>query len=190
MRMHRACAAAAAILAIASLPADAQGRFGFGREPSEAEIHGWDIDVSPDGAGLPAGRGTVPEGARIYAERCASCHGDQGQGGPMDRLVGGQGTLAGNRPVRTTGSFWPYATTIYDYINRAMPFTAPQSLTANEVYAVTAYLLYLNRIIPEDAVMDAKTLASVRMPNAGGFTGPDPRPDVANPPCERGCGPQ
>jgi cytochrome c len=178
---------AAAVLTATSLPADAQRRFGFGTPATGAEIRGWDIDVSPDGSGLPEGRGSAREGAAVFADHCAACHGERGQGGQMDRLVGGQGSLTAARPIRTIGSFWPYATTIYDYVNRAMPFAAPQSLTPDQVYAVTAYLLHLNGIVPEDAVMDARSLPAVRMPNAGGFTGPDPRPDVSNSVCEQGC---
>jgi cytochrome c len=167
-----------------------QGRFGFGTPATEAEIRGWDIDIAASGAGLPAGRGSVAEGEALFAERCAACHGERGQGGQMDRLVGGQGTLTSARPVRTIGSFWPYATTLYDYVNRAMPFNAPQTMTPDEVYAVTAYLLHANGIVPRDAVMDAASLPRVRMPNAAGFTGPDPRPDVRNTACERDCLPR
>ncbi|MGG5809997.1 c-type cytochrome [Falsiroseomonas sp. CW058] len=188
MRMHEGCLLALAFVAVAALPADAQRRFGFGTPATEAEIRGWDIDVAPDGSGLPEGRGSVREGAAIFAEQCASCHGEAGQGGQMDRLAGGQGSLTAARPIRTIGSFWPHATTIYDYVNRAMPFNAPQSLAPDQVYAVTAYLLNINGILPGDAVLDARSLPAVRMPNAGGFTGPDPRPDIANTACERNCG--
>jgi mono/diheme cytochrome c family protein len=151
--------------------------YGFGRPATDAEISAWNIDVSPTGEGLPPGRGTVKEGARVYAKKCASCHGPTGTEGPNDRLVGGQGTLATARPVKTVGSYWPYATTLYDYVHRAMPFTAPQSLTPDEVYAVVAWILNRNGIIPEDAVMDANSLPQVQMPNRKGFV-PDPRPDV------------
>jgi len=178
---------AGALLAALVLPAEAQRRFGFGTPATEAEIRGWDIDVEPNGRGLPPGRGSVQEGAAVYAENCMACHGERGQGGQMDRLAGGQGSLTAARPIRTIGSFWPYATTIYDYVNRAMPFNAPQSLTPNQVYAVTAYLLNINGIVPDDAVMDARSLPAVRMPNAGGFTTPDPRPDVRNTACETNC---
>jgi cytochrome c len=150
---------------------------GLGSTPDPALLHAWDIDVVPTGAGLPAGAGSVAEGKRIYASKCAACHGRSGEGGPMDRLVGGQGTLASGHPVKTIGSYWPYATTLFDYVRRAMPFNAPQTLSNEEVYAVTGYLLHLNGIVPGDAVMDARTLAAVRMPNAAGFVG-DPRPDV------------
>jgi cytochrome c len=153
-------------------------QLGIGRAASPAEIAGWDIDVRPDGRGLPEGRGSVRDGQEIYAETCVACHGENGQGKPADRLVGGHGTLATNEPVRTVGSFWPYTTTLFDYVRRAMPFNAPQSLTADQVYAVTAYVLYLNNIVPEDTVLDARSLPKVVMPNRGGFTSPDPRPDV------------
>ena len=152
--------------------------YGLGRPATPEELAGWNIDVRADGQGLPPGRGSVRDGLKVYAERCAACHGDKGEGNPMDRLVGGAGTLASANPVRTVGSFWPYATTLFDYIRRAMPFNAPQSLTADQVYAVCAYLLYLNQIVPAEAVLDAETLAQVQMPNHHGFTSPDPRPDV------------
>lgn len=153
------------------------GHYGLGSSPDAALLHAWDIDISPDGAGLPPGSGSAIDGRRIYAERCSACHGSDGQGGPMDRLVGGEGTLASTKPVKTVGSFWPYATTLFDYVRRAMPFDAPQSLTPDEVYSVSAFILYLNGIVAEDAVLDAKTLALVRMPNRDGFV-PDPRPDT------------
>lgn len=156
---------------------DAAPHYGFGRPATEQEIKTWDRDASPDGAGLPQGRGTVKQGAQVYAATCAMCHGPTGIEGPMPRLVGGQGTLATEMPVKTVGSYWPYATTLYDYIHRAMPFTAPQSLTPDEVYSLVAWLLYRNGIVAEDAVMDARTLPSVRMPNRNGFV-PDQRPDV------------
>ncbi|MGH7253535.1 MAG: c-type cytochrome [Nitrospiraceae bacterium] len=151
--------------------------YGLGRPASEAQIKAWDIDVSPTGEGLPPGRGTVAEGAQVFAAKCASCHGPTGVEGPADRLVGGRGTLATAKPIKTVGSYWPYATTLYDYIHRAMPYNAPQSLKPDEVYAVAAWILSRNGIIPEDAVMDAKALPGVQMPNRRGFL-PDSRPDV------------
>ncbi len=159
---------------------DDRATYGLGRPANEAEIRAWNIDVAPTGEGLPQGRGTVPQGLKVYAEKCARCHGATGREGPMDRLVGGQQTLATERPVKTIGSYWPYATTLYDYIRRAMPFDAPQSLTPDEVYAVSAWLLHENGIIASDAVMDARTLPAIRMPNRDGFV-PDPRPDVPHP---------
>lgn len=152
----------------------------FGHPAAPQEIALWNLDVGPSGEGLPAGRGTVSEGATVYAAKCAKCHGASGIEGPMDRLVGGRETLTTSSPLKTIGSYWPYAPTLYDYIHRAMPYDAPQSLTAEEVYAVTAWLLHRNGIVPEDAVMDAHTLPAVEMPNRHGFV-PDPRPDLASP---------
>lgn len=154
-----------------------ESRYGFGQPATEVDITAWDIDVAPNGVGLPHGRGTVQQGATLYAAKCAACHGPTGTEGPKDRLVGGQGSLATEHPIKTIGSYWPYATTLYDYIFRAMPFTAPQSLTPDEVYSLVAWLLYQNGIIEKDAVMDARTLPTIRMPNRDGFVA-DPRPDV------------
>ncbi len=151
--------------------------YGFGRTATEGEIKAWDIAIAPDGAGLPPGHGTVQKGRQIFLKKCAACHGPTGREGPMNRLMDGQGTLKTSKPLKTVGSYWPYATTLFDYIHRAMPFTAPQSLSPDEVYSLVAWILYQNKIIPEDAVMDAKTLPRVRMPNKNGFV-PDPRPDV------------
>jgi cytochrome c len=159
--------------------AEEPSQYGLGRPATEAAIKAWDIDVSPTGEGLPPGRGTVQQGAGIYANKCAACHGATGIEGPKDRLVGGQGSLATDHPIKTIGSYWPYATTLYDYINRAMPLTAPQSLTPDEIYAVISWLLHHNGIIPKDAVMDAETLPAVKMPNRAGFVS-DPRPDVSS----------
>jgi cytochrome c len=156
---------------------DSHGPYELGRPATEDEIHAWNIDVSPNGDGLPVGRGTVGEGARVFAVKCASCHGPTGKEGPREVLVGGQGTLASDRPLKTVGSFWPYATTLYDYIFRAMPYTAPQSLTPDEMYSVVAWLLFQNGIVTGDAVLDATTLLAVRMPNRNGFVS-DPRPDT------------
>jgi S-disulfanyl-L-cysteine oxidoreductase SoxD len=133
------------------------------------QVAGWDKSVGPDGAGLPPGSGTVKEGAALYATMCVACHGERGAGKPNDQLVGGQGTIATPNAVRTVGSYWPYATTLFDYIRRAMPVVAPQSLTDNQVYALTAYLLNENGVIPEDAVIDATTLPKVVMPNRANF---------------------
>jgi cytochrome c len=159
----------------------------LGETPTTEQIAGWNIDASqPDGAGLPPGSGSVSEGKQVYEENCVACHGPGG-GGPMFKLVGGGGSLATKHPVQTVGSYWPYATTIWDYINRAMPLTSPQSLSHDQVYAVTAYVLYLNHIVSEDAVMNASTLPKVKMPNAGNFISPDPRPDVHNTACMENC---
>ena len=166
-----------ASFASCSAVAVAAERYGLGHAATADEISAWDIDVRGDGEGLPAGHGSVAEGRIIFAETCAACHGDKGQGGAGDILVGGRGTLGTAKPVKTIGSFWPYAPTIFDYINRAMPFNAPQSLTASQVYGVTAYLLFLNGIVSEDAVLDATSLPKIEMPNRNGFTS-DPRPDA------------
>lgn len=150
----------------------------IGRLASEEEIRAWNIDISPTGEGLPLGQGTVGQGAVVYATKCAACHGATGVEGPETKLVGGQGTLTSAKPVKTIGSYWPFATTLYDYIYRAMPMTAPQSLTPDEIYSVIAWLLNQNGIIPEQAVIDANTLPRIQMPNRAGFV-PDTRPDVS-----------
>jgi len=157
--------------------ADEQVGYGLGRPATAAEITAWDIDASPTGVGLPPGQGTVKQGAQVYAGKCAACHGPTAVEGPKDKLVGGRQTLTTSKPIRTVGSYWPYATTLYDYIHRAMPFNAPQSLTAEETYSVIAWLLFKNEVIPEDMHIDAETLPQVQMPNRNGFI-PDARPDV------------
>jgi len=141
----------------------------LGRTPTAQEIAAWDISIPPSGEGLPPGRGTAKQGAAVYTAQCQACHGAKGEGKPADRLVGGVGTLGTDKQVMTVGSFWPYATTLFDYTRRAMPTTKPLSLTSDEVYAVTAYLLFLNGIIAEDAEMNPTTLPHVRMPNRDGF---------------------
>ena len=141
----------------------------FGRPASSDEIKLWDIDARPDGKGLPDGSGTVARGKEVYAQNCAACHGENGQGGIDYRLVGGQGTLASDIPVKTVGSFWPYATTLFDYIHRAMPYQAPESLSVDDYYAVAAYVLSLNGILPPDGKLDKETLPQVKMPNRDGF---------------------
>ncbi len=163
-------------LPLAALPARGEeAHYGFGRAPTPAEIAALDIDVRPDGQGLPPGHGSVKDGARIFATTCASCHGEKGENAALagNALAGGQGTLVSAKPVKTIGSYWPYATTIFDFIRRAMPFDRPQSLSNDEVYAVTAYVLSLNGLVTEDGVLDAATLAKVEMPNRDGFTPAD-----------------
>jgi S-disulfanyl-L-cysteine oxidoreductase SoxD len=136
---------------------------------SAEEIAAMDISIGPDGAGLPTGSGTPKQGAEVYAAKCIVCHGPEGANGVNDRLAGGQGTLTSATPVKTIGSYWPYATTVFDYVRRAMPYPTPHSLSDGEAYAVTAYLLHLNGIIGADDVMDARSLAKVKMPNQAGF---------------------
>lgn len=160
---------------IASGKPNAQATHDIGTPLSGQDLAVWNIDVAPDGRGLPAGSGDVLTGAQVFAAKCAACHGAQGQGGLGDPLVGGRGTLASAKPKRTVGSYWPYATTLFDYIRRAMPYNAPESLTADEVYAVSAFLLNQNGIVPADTRLDAATLPRVVMPNRDGFVA-DPRP--------------
>ncbi len=150
-----------------------------GRPATAEEIRARDITVFPNGAGLPAGGGDAVKGAKIYESRCALCHNKRGEGkaGEYPALVGGRGTLATKAPKKTVGSYWPYATTLWDYINRAMPFHQPRMLPPNDVYSVTAYILFLNGIVAETEPMNERTLPAVRMPNRDGFI-PDARPDV------------
>jgi cytochrome c len=142
---------------------------GLGSPISAADLAPWDIGVQTDGQGLPPGSGKAAAGEKIYAEKCQGCHGVDGAGQPYDQLVGGKGTLDKLDQVRTVGSFWPYATTIFDYVRRAMPFTTPQTLTNDEAYALTAFLLYKNGIIGRNEEINARTLPRVRMPNRDGF---------------------
>ncbi|MGH8178711.1 MAG: c-type cytochrome [Steroidobacter sp.] len=183
--------AAAAVIAMRFVAGEAAAAgekesFGIGRRVSESELAGWNIDVAPDGAGLPSGRGSVQQGKLVYESKCLACHGAEGQGQPMDRLAGGQGTLSSANPVKTIGSYWPYATTVFDYVRRAMPLDKPQSLSADETYAVTAYLLHLNGIVGPATVMNAQTLPKVQMPNRTAFRS-DPRPDVMSSACRTDC---
>lgn len=162
-------ALAAGLTALLAIPA-AAGEFGLGRAATPEEIAAWDIDVRPDGLGLPEGEGDVATGEEIFSERCAYCHGDFGEG--VDRwpvLAGGQGTLSSDRPVKTIGSYWPYLSTVWDYVHRAMPFGDAQSLEADEVYAITAYLLYLNDIVDDDFVLSRANFTETRLPNEENF---------------------
>ncbi len=155
------------------LPAGAPGRFGFGSEASEERVAAWDIDVRPDGVGLPAGGGTAVEGRRVYFANCVACHGATGTEGPNDRLVGGAWPEGRFPEGRTVGSYWPYATTVFDYVRRAMPQDRPGVLTSNETYAVVAWILAENGIIEPDEQMDATTLPAVEMPARDRFVTDD-----------------
>jgi S-disulfanyl-L-cysteine oxidoreductase SoxD len=167
-----AMAGAAAILAASALAAEAPH---FGQPITPEELAPWDISIGPDGAGLPPGRGTPKEGEAVYAANCQACHGEKGAGRPNDMLVGGFGTIAADRPaVKTVGSYWPYATTLFDYIRRAMPYQQSKSLTNDQIYAVSAYILHLNGVIGADDAIDAQSLPKVKMPNRDGFV-PFPR---------------
>ena len=151
--------------------------FGVGRSLKPEELKAIDIDVTPDGKGLLPGSGTAAAGKEVYTRRCETCHGPTGKEGPQDVLAGGQGSLATSKPLKTVGSYWPYATTLWDYINRAMPFDHPSTMTPDQVYAATAYVLFLNGIVGEHDVIDQATLPQVKMPNRNGFIA-DARPDV------------
>jgi len=162
--------AAAALSACASQPASGPSRSpALGTPVSASELTRWDISIPPSGAGLPAGSGSVKQGEAVYVAKCQSCHGAKGAGKPADPLAGGIGSLATKAPLRTVGSYWPYATTLFDYVRRSMPITNPLSLSDDEVYAVSAYVLNLNGRVPADAVMNAQTLPQVKMPNRDGF---------------------
>ena len=152
---------------------------GLGRPASTDEVKQRDITTLPNGVGLPDGKGTAAQGELVYRDKCASCHGPNGEGVPPQgtQLVGGVGSLASDNPVRTVGSYWPYATSVWDYIHRAMPQNQPGSLSADDTYAVTAFLLSRNKIIDTSDVMDKESLPKVRMPNRDGFI-PDARPDT------------
>jgi mono/diheme cytochrome c family protein len=178
-------AAFAAFALGASLAAAEQGYsgpYGFGSTPSEEEIAAIDIDAMPDGRGLPPGSGTYEQGREVYMAQCAGCHGEQLEGIAEvggDKLIGGRGSLTSGSPIKTIESYWPYAPTVFDYVKRAMPLPAPGSLSDNEVYALTAFILAEANIIDQDEEMNADTLAEIEMPNRDGFI-PDPRPDVHN----------
>jgi S-disulfanyl-L-cysteine oxidoreductase SoxD len=185
-RLVLVCAAIVVIAAVVATvvtsavtaPVPQTQSYNLGRPATAEEIRKRDISVAPDGTGLPVGHGTVTQGREDYQALCANCHGDQGQGvTPYPALVGGQGTLRTEHPVKTVGSYWPFATTVWDFIHRTMPYPRPGSLTPDQTYSVTAFILYLNGIIAEKAEMNETTLPRVKMPNRDGFVG-DPRPDV------------
>jgi S-disulfanyl-L-cysteine oxidoreductase SoxD len=165
----RELTAAVALVALAGAAAAQSPN--LGKPISPEDLATWDISIGPDGAGLPPGSGTPKQGEEIFTMKCQACHNAKGAGQPNDRLVGGQGTIAGDKPaVKTVGSYWPYATTLFDYIRRAMPLPQSKSLSNDEVYAVAAYILNLNGVIGETDTLDAKTLPQVKMPNREGFT--------------------
>ncbi|GIS12650.1 MAG: cytochrome c [Alphaproteobacteria bacterium] len=172
-----------------ALPADRP--FNLGKIATAEEVAGWDIDVRPDGLGAPVGMGNAIDGEEVYADLCAACHGDFGEG--VDRwpeLVGGEGSLGTHDPLKTTGSYWPYASTLYDYVYRAMPFGESQSLSYDETYQIVAFLLYMNDIIEDDFDVSHENIGSIEMPNRDGFFMPDPRPDaqaVNVEPCMTNC---
>jgi cytochrome c len=151
--------------------------FAVGHTPSPEHLKAIDIEVTPDGKGLAPGSGSAAAGKDVYTRRCETCHGPTGKEGPQDILVGGKGSLASERPLKTVGSYWPYATTLWDYIRRAMPFDHPGTLTLDEIYGVTAYVLFMNGIVGENDMLNESTLPHVKMPNRNGFVA-DPRPDV------------
>ena len=166
-----------ALLSLVGIAAES-ARHGVGRPATAADIAKHRGLVGPTGIGLPKGRGTAAQGRALFAERCASCHGLKGEGANgFPALVGGLGTLGSGEPKLTVGSYWPFATTVWDYINRAMPYQSAGTLTPDEVYAVTAYVLAMNGIIPESLELNEQTLPTVKMPNRNGFVS-DPRPDV------------
>lgn len=176
-----------AAIALAMSGAVSAGPLGIGSTATPEMIAGWDIDIRPDGTGLPEGQGSVADGEGLYEAQCASCHGLFGEGaGRWPVLAGGEGTLDTLHPEKTVGSYWPYASTLWDYIHRAMPYPAPQSLTDNEVYAISAYVLYLNDIVDEDFVATKESFAQVKMPNEPNFY-IDNRPDVQNTRCMKDC---
>jgi cytochrome c len=169
-------AAAASVLFAGAAMADT---YDLGRAATPDEVAAWDIDIRPDGAGLPEGSGSVMDGEGIYTQQCAMCHGDFGEGiGRWPVLAGGKGTLTRARPVKTVGSYWPYLSTVWDYVNRAMPFGNAQSLSGDEVYALTAYIMYLNDLVDDEFVLDRQSFAEVKMPNEDGFY-PDDRMETA-----------
>jgi mono/diheme cytochrome c family protein len=176
--MHRKLLLVLCITAWASLHAQTKP-VGLGRPANADEMKLRDITVLPTGAGLPDGKGNAAQGEAVYRDKCAVCHGPNGEGNPPQgtQLVGGVGSLATDTPVRTVGSYWPYATSVWDYIHRAMPLTQPGSLSADDTYAVTAFLLNRNKVIEADQVMNKETLPKVHMPNRDGFV-PDARPDI------------
>jgi len=173
--MSRSVRLALAVLLLLATPALAQKKetprqYGIGHAATPEQISGWDIDVRPDGSGAPSGHGSVKEGEKVYLDKCAACHGEFGESaGRWPQLAQGKGTLASSDPVKTVGSYFPYLSIVFDYIRRAMPFGAAQSLSNDELYAVTAYVLNLNDIVDDKFVLSKQTWGQVKMPNQSGF---------------------
>jgi cytochrome c len=172
---------------LAGNPVKPPGYYGYGEAATAEQIAGWDIDVRPDGKGLPPGSGSVVDGEILYEEQCAECHGSFGEGeGRYPSLAGGEDSLRDERPHKTVGSYWNYTSTLWDYIHRAMPFSRPESLSDDEVYAVTAYVLYLNDLVDDEFVLSQQNLTGVRLPNEANFIA-EQRPDVNNSRCMKNC---
>lgn len=188
MRSHKKLATAVAALAISAFVGGQALAAKYGQPITEADVAAWDIDIStPDGTGLPEGKGTVAEGAKIFADKCIACHGEKAAGGPMyGSMVGGIGSMGLPKRKLTPASMYPYASILFDYTRRTMPMNAPQSLTNNEVYALTAYIYSLSGLIPKDATVDATTLKNLFMPNREGFM-TDDRPDASSVLCMNNC---
>lgn len=181
MRFTRASLLVSFFALLSSGPVLAQApTYKVGRPPTEAELRAWDNVVGTDGKELPPGSGSAVEGAKVYATKCVFCHGATLTEGPAPRLVGGIDSLSTRAPMLTVGSFWPYATTVFDYINRSMPQGAEGTLTPNQIYAVTAFVLYKNGIVKETDVLDAKSLLKVQMPNRDGFYPAKPEATARN----------
>ena len=191
MRSLKKTASTAGLALLASVAfSSVAGAGQYGQAISEADVAAWDIDIStPSGAGLPEGQGTVDEGAKIFAEKCVACHGENAAGGSMyGSMVGGIGSMTEPKRKLTPGSMYPYASILFDYVRRTMPMTEPQSLSNNEVYALSAYIYSLNGLVPANATVSAETLKAIKMPNREGFM-VDDRPDVTSTRCMKNCPP-
>ena len=188
MRSHKILKTTLAALAVSAFVGGQALAAKWGQPISEADVAAWDIDISTtDGAGLPEGKGTVAEGEKIFAEKCVACHGEKAGGGPMyGSMVGGIGSMTKPKRKLTPGSMYPYASILFDYTRRTMPMNEPQSLTNNEVYALSAYIYHLNGLVKKDAVMDAAAMKAIKMPNRDGFM-VDDRPDANATRCMQNC---
>jgi S-disulfanyl-L-cysteine oxidoreductase SoxD len=186
--LKTATALAVLMLAAGAMAGEPRPDVHYGKPISEADLAAWNIDIrTQDGTGLPAGRGSVAQGKQVYEAKCVACHGEDAKGGAMyATMVGGIGSFTTNTRVLTPGSIYPYAPILFDYIRRAMPMNEPQTMTNDEVYAVSAYILNLNGLVPADAVMDAKSMPAVQMPNRNGFI-VDDRPDTKAVRCMKDC---